>query len=266
MTSHLEEQTRVELHHLTEEVVGGPDLTTSLTRGRTRRRRRAAVAGVAALALTGSLGALVVGQLQRSGDVVQDPSFATSPTYPDFVPGTQIDEDLQGVVATYLPRLGTASDVFPGDWNTVGPLPDSQWANATEWQATYTVDRDETMSVDMGKKVPGARVATCRPGSHRLRNGQPACLTTTLHSGATVTSTSFALGSTDHGYVFTDYLVRPDGTSVTVTQKVTASSWRQADRRRGYGRTDLLPLLSDPSLTFPDPVVAPAPPTASVPS
>lgn len=254
----VEDRYRTVLEQLTEEPVGGPDLTTSLAGGRRRRRvRRTVVAGgaVAALAVAVAGGAW----LQRPHDVIAPDSFASAPSYQDFVPGTQIDEDLQATIAQHLPGLSPATKVYASDWNHDGPLPDARAVNATDWEAFYTLTPDVHLFVTMGKKIPGepfANQCTDFPDT-----GQPACHVTDLPDGSRMISESFEVPSSDQPYWFNTVLIRPDGSRVTANQSIAAGSWADAEGLRTYDATRTAALVQDPSMTFPDPLVTPPAPT-----
>jgi hypothetical protein len=253
----VEDRYRTTMEQLTDTPVGGPDLATSLAAGRRHRRvRRTIVAGgaVAALTVATAGGAW----LQRPHAVTTPDSFATSPTYHDFVPGTRIDEDFQATVAQYLPGLPDAGSVYPSDWNHDTALPDAQFENATDWEADYTLNPQEDLVVVMAKDVPGYPL---RPKCSEIAVslGQPTCSVSGLADDARVASYGFTV-EVPHGYWFLSVYTAADGSTVTVSQHVGADSWSQAEARRVYTDAQASSLASDTALTFPDPVVTPPAP------
>ena len=253
----VEEHYRAALEELTDEPMGGPDLAVSLAAGRRRRGvRRTVVAGgaVAALALAGAGGAW----LQRPHEVVAPDSFASAPSYHDFVGGTQIDETMQATIDHDLPGLADATKVYPSDWNRDTPLPDAQFENATDWEAYYTLNPEVDLVVLMAKDVPGYPL---RPKCSEIAvsQGQPTCSVTGLAGGARVASYGFTV-DVPHGYWFLSVYTAADGSTVTVSQHVAAASWAQAESRRVFTVDQVSSLASDAALTFPDPVVTPPAP------
>ena len=255
----VQEQYRTALEHVTAEQVGGPDLAVSLAAGRRRRARRTVLRGGAigtvGLAVAAVATGVTVHQLQRSTAVEVSPAGQSA--YHDFVPGSDLDESLQATVAAHLPGLSPATNVYASDWNHDGPLPDAEAVNATDWEAFYTLTPDVHLFVTMGKKIPGEPFANqCGDFS---QNGQPACHVTDLADGSRVISESFEVPSSDQPYWFNTLLIRPDGSRVTANQSVAAGSWAEA--LRVYDATQTAALVEDPSMTFPDPVVTPPPPS-----
>ncbi|MDX6357363.1 MAG: hypothetical protein QOH37_417, partial [Nocardioidaceae bacterium] len=250
----LDEHYRTVLEQLTEEPVGGPDLATSLAAGRRRRRvRRTFVAGgaVAALAVAGTGGAW----LQRPHEIVTPDSFAAAPPYHDFVAGTQIDEGFQATIDDDLPGLPDATKVYPSDWNRDTPLPDAQFENATDWEAYYTLNPQVDLVVLMAKDVPGYPLSP-KCSEIAVSQGQPTCSVTGLADGARVASYGFTV-DVPHGYWFLSVYTAADGSTVTVSQRVGADSWAQAESRRVFTDDEASSLASDAALTFPDPAVTP---------
>lgn len=260
----VDEETRARLTWLTEDVPGGPDLAGVVREGRRRRRRRRMIGGVAATAVVG-LAAGTALQLAQGPDrqvAVDDPGFAADPSYPDFVAGTQVDEHFQATVSDHLTTLPTATDVYPSDWNTDGPLPDAQFANATDWQAVYDLGPDQQLTVLMAKKTPGQREGTrCHPDDAQGGSGQPNCVTYVVPGGVVV-SDSYQIDLTQ-GRVFTfiTTFTRDDGSQVVAMDRVKAMSWEAAEQQVAFSPDQLRPLVTDDALDFPDPVVTPPPPS-----
>lgn len=251
-----EQQLRDQLDRATRDVVGGPDLGTALMDGRAGRRRRSLVRGGVAVAALAVGGVVVASVLPlgsgESTPVAADPTATPSSLatdVDDFVPDTDIDELLQRVVARHAPTLDRPDDVYPSDWDHAGPMPDADHADATDWQAAYTVGTDEQVLVIMGYPRPDEPSARgCIPGGSSP--GQPECHTTTLPDGGSVTDENYVI---DGGYVFYTMFVARSGFTVNAMETVTASSWQEAAARRELGNQTLGDLVTDPDLTFPAP-------------
>ena len=72
-----------------------------------------------------------------------------------FVTGTTIDTDLAAVVAAADPSLPAPTDVYPSDWSRDTPLPDADFANATEWQLVYDLSPPWSCWSTSAKPIPG---------------------------------------------------------------------------------------------------------------
>ena len=95
-------------------------------------------------------GAVGLNALVAGPDVVHDaPVGAPAPT--DFVPGTDVDTTMAAVVAEHLPGLPAPDDVYPSDVRHDGPMPDADFASATEWQAVYALPGGGRLLVLMGR-------------------------------------------------------------------------------------------------------------------
>jgi hypothetical protein len=250
----VEDHYRTTLERLTDQPVGGPDLAVSLAAGRRRRRvRRAVVAG----GVVAALSVAVVGGawLQRPREVIAPDSFASAPSYRDFVPGTDVDETIQATVAGHLTGLPDADKVYPSDWNHDGALPDGQAENATDWEAHYPLGAHEAVSVSMFVAIPGEPAPTvCR--DHMDSPGL-LCSATTGADGSVVLHYGMDLGSF---FRFATMRVAPDGSVVQAFDDVAADSWKVAEARASVPEGQLRALVEDPAMTFPDPVVTPPPP------
>ena len=91
------------------------------------------------------------------------------------MPGTQIDETMEAVIAEHLPGLGAATDVYPSDWDHNGPMPDADFADATDWQAAYDLSADEELLVFMGWPKPGEPPPTKCPECEMTRCPEAGC-------------------------------------------------------------------------------------------
>jgi hypothetical protein len=236
-----EQLVRDQLDRATHEVVGGPDLATSIRNGRRRRRTRVGVAA-AAVAVLG-LGA--VGAHAWSGNdsraVAHDTPVAGGPAQAapaapvDYVPGTDVDDSMAAVVAEQLPSLPTPDDVYPSDGKTSGPLPDSEFARAQDWQATYTTDTGGFL-VMMGlpEEIGGWRCSDCN--AHEVAGGELYHETYSTDDGRT--------------WWFGTYFVGDDGHFVNAFESVQAPDEQTAAGQRQLSDTDVEALVEDARLTF----------------
>lgn len=250
-------ETRSRFRMLTEDVVGGPDLARAVRDGRRCRRNRRLVQGAAAVAVLGVAAGATFRLAGGTADTVAVDQPADQPAYHDFVPGTQVDEQIQAAAAAHLPGLTDATDVFPSDWDHSAMNPPVEYQNATEWQAYYVPTPNDHLVVFTGKRVPN------RPGWYDCSEAPagPSCSTTTLSDGSRLlTDTHFVDESPSH-YWFTNHMVRPDGSIVSVVEHVTADSWPQAEQRRVFTDAETQGLLEDPGLLFPDPLDPPPTPS-----
>jgi hypothetical protein len=250
----LEEHTRTHLDHLTADVVGGPDLATAIRNGRRRRRSRVGALAVSALAVAAVGTGVTVHQLQRPTTTVEVMP-ATQPAYRDFVPGTDVDETVQAAVAAHLTGLPDATTVYPSDWNRNTPLPDSQAQNATDWEGSWTLGDHESLSVSMFKKIPGEPAGTECHAS--MDNPGLPCTATTRADGSVLLHFGMEL---ETFYRIATVAVAPDGPVVQTFDNVQADSWAQALQRATLPQPGLDALVTDPTMTFPDPVVTPPAP------
>jgi len=259
----IEEQYRTTLEALTHDRVGGPDLGAAIASGRRRRRvRRTAWAG-AGVAVA-AVATIAAGSLGHGSSSAVDPGPSSTTSYTDFVAGTAIDEHFQATVAGHLPDLGAATDVYPSDWNTDGPMPRGQFANATDWQAVYDLGPDQRLTVLMAKEIPGeGSTVRCRPDDRQGGTGQPECVTYVRSHGAVVSDSYRLELSEGVFYTFTTTLTRDDGSQVSTLDRVRAPSWAAAVQRQAFTSDQLRALVTDPALDFPDPVHAPPPPDQS---
>jgi hypothetical protein len=191
-----EQIVRDQLDRATQDVVGGPDLEAAVRQGRSRRLRRRGLAGLAAVAVLG-VGAAGINALvgDDSPTVVRDAPFAAGPApADDFVPGTDIDETLATTIAEHLPALPEPDDVYPSDGHTAGPISDADFAQAEDWQATYTLDGQQVWLISSSAAEP----FSCQKCDH-----------TQVPGGTLYHQTYKSGGLTWHG----TWVARPDGTS-----------------------------------------------------
>jgi hypothetical protein len=243
----VEQLVRDQLDRATHEVVGGPDLATSIRNG--RRRRRTTRVGVAAAAVAvlglGAVGAHALGgghsrAVAHDAPVAGGPAQAApGPVAPvDFVPGTDIDDSMAAVVAEQLPSLPAPDDVYPSDSKSAGPIPDSEFARAQDWQAAYTTDTGGFL-VMMGlpEELGGWRCRDC--GAHEVAGG-------TLYHDTY---------STDDGgtWWFGTYFVADDGHFVNAFESVQAPDEQTAAGQRQLSDNDVEALVEDSRLTFTQP-------------
>jgi hypothetical protein len=242
------EQQLMEHYQSTNEAVGGPDLATVLGAGRRRRRVRTGGAiGVAAALVTVS--AVVVtsyagGSSPTKVTHLKD-NVAPAASSSDFVPGTDIDDAMQRVIAEHLPGLGDATDVYPSDWFHNGPMPDSNWVNATDWQAVYELDSTGKVLVIMGYPKPGEST-DC-----------PTCGQKEVPGGTLLTQTSKNEVTGD--FHFLTSFVRDDGFTVSLIDYVTAPDMKTALKARSV-RHGAPALVEDSRLHFPEPETPPTGP------
>jgi hypothetical protein len=239
-----EQLVRDQLDRATREVVGGPDLATSIQDG--RRRRRTTRVGVAAAAVAllgvGALGVSALGGADAPG-VAHDAPVADGPgpaapgaaAPVDFVPGTDIDDSMAAAVADLLPSLPPPDDVYPSDGKTAGPLPDAEFARAQDWQAAYTTDAGGAL-VMMGRpeELGGWRCSDC--GAQPVPGGTLYHETYSTNAGQT--------------WWFGTYFVGDDGHFVNAFESVQAPDEGAAAGLRQLSDSDLEALVADPRLSF----------------
>jgi hypothetical protein len=252
----IDQETRTRFQALTEDVVGGPDLARAVADGRRHRRHRRLVRGAAVVAVVGVAAGTAFRLAGGPGDTVAVDRPADQPSYHDFVPGTQVDEQIQAAAADHLAGLTDATDVFPSDWNHDAMNPPVDYQNATEWQAYYEPTPNDHTVVFTSKKVPNEpqqRDCSETPAG-------PYCSTSTLPDGSTLLTHAYYVDSGPYTYWFADFLVRPDGSVASVVEHVQADSWAQAEQRREFTDAEIKGLVDDPRLIFPDPLDPPPPP------
>jgi hypothetical protein len=234
---------RDQLDRATHDVVGGPDLATSIRDG--RRRRRTTRVGVAAAAVAvlglGAVGALALSGGDPGAVAKDEPAAGPAPAAPapaapvDFVPGTDVDDSMAAVIAELLPSLPAPDDVYPSDGKTAGPIPDSEFANAQDWQAAYTTDTGGFLVImGLPEEIGGWRCSDC--GAHEVPVG-------------TIYNETY---STDDGQTwwFGTYFVSHDGHFVNAFESVQAPDEQTAAGQRQLSDSDMEALVQDPRLSF----------------
>lgn len=227
---------------VTDDASSGPDLAEVLARGRGARRRRtrlrvAAATGVAAAVV--AAGVLV----PRATDADDGVAPAAPPAATDYVAGTTVDETVVSAVAAHLPGLAQPRDVFPSNVDHNGPMPDRDFAAATDWQAEYDVAGggffrlllahaekpyvplcDDCLRTD----VPGGRIGVDR-----------------IQSNADIDA--------HHPWAFRVVFQGDDGRIAIATEKVAGDTLSSAQQARTFTDAQLAELVQDPTLTFPYP-------------
>ncbi|MHA3834493.1 hypothetical protein ACXR8F_02095 [Terrabacter sp. AAH1] len=272
MTTHsvIEDELRERLDRATSAVPAEPDLGASIAGGRRRRAVRrggALVAGVTGAAVVAGLTVVGAGTLQRSVPPAAQPAAGAAASSTDWVAGSTVDETLVQVVDDAVARPGTATDVYPSDWTRSTPLPDAQASRATEWQAVYRVDDDETLTVlmsqrpvdapqgprvcDASSRVVDARGSRVKVGdiapngevsvlAGRSAQGAAACVARQVSGGTLVV--------THDGPRTTATLWRTVDSTVVTATSVLDGSADPASRRVTDG--ELEAVATDPRLTF----------------
>lgn len=245
----VEDQLRDHYRDDAAEMLGGPDLSAVLDRGRRRRRTRVAGgvgAGLAAVAVAAVATASVLGgsttttgsDPARGADPAAGPADSAAGAV-DFVAGTDVDDTVQDVVASHLTMLGAPDDVYPSDWSTNGPIPDADFAAATDWQAAYPVADGERALVLMGYPKPGEST-DC-----------PTCHEQSVPGGTL--STQVSRLQTTGEWLFMTSLVRDDGFRVSVIDYVTAPRLAQARAARSISDADATAVVRDARMHFAPP-------------
>jgi hypothetical protein len=249
------EHYRTTLDELTRDRAAGVDLSAAIAGGRRRRRVRRTAWGGAGLAVAAVAAVAGVSLAGGSSSVAVDPGPSGSPSYRDFVGGTSVDETLQATVARHLPDIPAATDVYPSDWNTPGPIPDAAFADATEWHAVYDLSGVERLTLVMSDRIPGEAMV---PRCDQIQESDVPCRSTTGADGSRDVTSGYVLhGST---YRFLTVHVSADGFLTETLDDVQAQSWAEARGARTLSDAETAALVSDPALTFPAPVHAPPSP------
>ena len=227
----------------TDDASAGPDLAEvlALGRGARRRRTRLAVAGAAGVATVLVAAGVLAPRLFESDDVVTP---ATPPAATDHVAGTDVDETMVSTVAAHLPGLGQPRDVFPSNLSHNGPMPDQDFAAATDWQAEYDIAGGGFFRLLMTRAeyVDGPLCDDC------LRTDVPGGRT------GVDQSRSVADFDADHPWVFRVLFQGDDGRIAIAFEKVPGSSLAAATQNRVFTDAQLAELVQDPGLTVPQPV------------
>jgi hypothetical protein len=266
----IDQQVRDRFDRLTDGLLPQPDLAVAIAAGRRRRRLRTASYAVGSLAVVAFAASAFV--LPHPGG---SPEPAPSPNATDdgtFVPGTTIDTDLASAVAAADPSLPTPTDVYPSDWNHDGPLPDADFANATEWQLVYDLSPQSQLLVYVSQPIPGEPAdTTCPPGERVEPSDAPMVVTPGVARSSCVDwevgghhliSTQQTVGEPGHeSYWFLSSDTKADGLYVSVIEKVQASGWTQAAQRSRLPFEQAVAIARSDGLDFPDPEVTPPAPS-----
>lgn len=234
-----EQQLRDQLDRATSVVPVALDVEKSVQHGRRKRLQRRAGLAVAAVAVAGIAtgGVLAATGGDEGGSTrAHDVPVANAPaTTTDYVAGTEIDTDMADVIAEHLPSLPAPDDVYPSDSHTTGPMPDADFAQAEDWQATYTLDSSKLLVI-MAAPSEG---------------GLPQCdgCTKEKVKGGTLYHQTFSSGDPLQWY-FGTYFVRPDGSVVNAFEMVTARREQDATAGRQLSDADLAKLVQDERLWF----------------
>lgn len=227
---------------VTDDASSGPDLAEVLARGRGARRRRTRlrVAGAAGVAAAVVAAGVLVPRVMDADDVVAP---AAPPAATDYVAGTTVDDTMVSTVSAHLPGLGQPRDVFPSNFDHNGPMPDQDFAAATDWQAEYDVEGGgffRLLLAHAGKPY----VPLCDD-----------CLRTEVPGGRIGVDWSQSLADidADHPWAFRVVFQGDDGRIAVATEKVAGATLSSARQARTFTDAQLAELVQDPTLTFPDP-------------
>lgn len=232
----------------TNDASAGPDLAEvlALGRGARRRRTRLRVAGAAGVAAVLVAAGVLTPRLVESNDVVAV-APAAPPAATDHVAGTDVDDTMVSTVSAHLPGLGQPRDVFPSDMAHNGPMPDQDFAAATDWQAEYDVEGGGFFRLMLAhaESAEKSYVPWC--------DGRPS---TDVPGGRTCVDQSESWADTDanHPWRFRVTFEGDDGRIVIATEKVAGASLGSATQHRVFTDAQLAELVQDPNLTFPQPV------------
>ena len=236
-----EQLVRDQLDRATRDVPAGPDLAASIRLGRRMRQRRRAGLALAAAAVVG-VGAVGVGAA-LSGDsptTAHENPAAEAPAAVDQgpvdqvpgdqVPGTDIDDRMAATIAAHLPDLPAPDDVYPSDTEHRGPMPDADFAQATDWQAIYTTASSEVLVI-MALADESTQPFTC-----------DGCAEAQVPGGTVYRQTFTVSGEQWFG----TYFVRDDGSIVNAFEYLPVQN--AADRV--FTDQQFEDLVQDPALSF----------------
>ncbi len=266
----VDQQLRDRFDRVTDGSIPEPDLAAAIAGGRRRRRRRTASYAVGSLAVAAiAASALVAPQLGGGRGPTVAAEVADDGT---FVPGTTIDTDLAAAVAAADPSLPAPRDVYASDWSRDTPLPDADFANATEWQLVYDLSPNVELLVYVTKPIPGvAPDAGClavdgnqvvRPSDGTTTVDVPSSSCTEWEVGAGhMQSRDQKVGEpgSERYWYLTGY-TDLDGRFVNVIEKVRAADWTAADGLSVLPRDSAMAIAAASGLDFPDPVTPPPAP------
>jgi len=238
-----EQLVRDQLDRATRVVPNSPDLETAIRRGRRRRLQRRGGAAIAAMAVLGigTVG-LRIAMADDAQPVAHDapgaeaPAVAPAPNAPgDFVAGTDFDQALVAVVAAHLPSLPAPDDVYPSDSHTAGPMPDTDFAQAEDWQAAYTLAGGHEFLLMTALASEGP--FSCQGCEHHAVQG-----------GEIYREVSQSLESGKWQYA--TWYVRDDGSTVGAFEYAPGQVDEPVPGDRALSDTDLETLVQDPRLSF----------------
>jgi hypothetical protein len=261
----IDQQLRDRFDRVTQGSIPEPDLAAAIAGGRRRRRLRSVSYAVGSLAVAAVAATAVV--VPRLGS---DPVPTLAADDGTFVPGTTIDTDLAAAVAAADPSLPPPSDVFASDWSRDTPLPDDQFANATEWQLVYDLAPQVELLVYVTKPIPGdPSTPSCASGGDRTVDVEDGTQTVDVPELSCVEPES-AAGSlvTVHDQIgdpvrelwYHSMLTAPDGRFVNVIEQVSSGNPDRGAQVRVLSDDQLEALAQAPDLVFPDPVEPPPAP------
>ena len=161
---------------------------------------------------------------------VADAPVADAPRSGDYVVGTDIDERMAATVAAHLPGLPAADDVYPSDTEHRGPMPDADFAQATDWQAAYTTPSSQVLLI-MALAVETPQPFSC-----------DGCTATQVPGGTLYRQKFTSAGDQWFG----TYYARDDGSVVNAFEYVPVGN--AADRV--VTDKQLAELVQDPELRF----------------
>lgn len=261
----IEQQLREQFDHATEHL-GSADLDAVLDHGRSHRRRRigtiavgsAAAAAAVALAVTPLVHDRVAAKPLRPGSHSRPVASATHSR--PAISTDPVAQRLQAAVATAAPELPAPSKLYPSDWNHNTPLPDSQAANATDWQLGYNLPGGEVVWISVFRSPASMpESATCEPPKTKD------CSSTPVPGGRylrQITATLDAQGEKPVNTAFVGVYAVDGGLSgASVSDTVSSPKRATAERQRSLTDAQLRRIATASDLTFPAPVVTPPPPT-----
>ena len=256
----IDQQLRDRFDRETRAGVPVPDLAAAIAAGRRRRRRRGVAYAVGSLAVAAVAATAVV--VPRLGT---EPVTMLAADDGTFVPGTTIDTDLAAAVAAADPSLPAPREVYPSDWSRDTPLPDADFADATEWQLVYDLSPEVELLVYVTKPVPGAGAASCpatssdgetvvRPqgGTQQVDVPGRFCDEVQVPGGLVVTMHDL-IGDPPREVWFHSMFESSEGRFVNVIEQVTTRDEDRAATMRVLTDDLTAALAQAPGLDFPDP-------------
>ena len=239
---------------------------TVLTAGRRRRTLRQA----AVTAFSGVTVAAVAFGIY-AGQPASEPPFGA----PD-APALGVHDDpnrqlhnpvaalIQARVRTALPTVPlTLDQIYPSDWNHDVALPAEQAANATDWQALYTVGtKEHQFWVGVFLSPPSPKPIEAELHNRCQRLGGPTKCSYVISPDGSILFRQ--IRTTGNGiWVRVVNHRRPGDREVTVQERVPAASLADALKKWTIPVSKLDQLATDLKLVIPDPQVRPPLPTTS---